>query len=263
MPVTIPTAPAMWLESAGKLIALAPSDFLIITIYFAMVLAIGFYLKRYAKTSSDFFLAGREMTAWVAALSFLSANLGALELMGWAAATYQYGILAAHFYWIAAFPAMVILGLVMMPFYYISKTHSVPGYLQLRFGEATRALSGISFAFMTILMSGIASDAPIPTINRRNFINIQRPFSVNSIVLFSHYYKDFDFDTATPVQYFANIALGKKIVPGLTASRFVGREFLSLACGRGFIKLGLDLPAIKKASSGLLQPSVKLLQTAA
>jgi SSS family solute:Na+ symporter len=100
-------------------------------------------------------MAGREMTAWVAGLSFLSANLGALELMGWAAASYQYGILAAHFYWIAAFPAMVFLGLVMMPFYYISKTHSVPGYLQLRYGEATRALSGISFAFMTVLMSGI------------------------------------------------------------------------------------------------------------
>lgn len=95
------------------------------------------------------------MTAWVAGLSFLSANLGAIELMGWAASTYQYGILAAHFYWIAAFPSMVFLGLVMMPFYYISKAHSVPGYLQLRYGEATRALSGISFAFMTILMSGI------------------------------------------------------------------------------------------------------------
>ncbi|HEX6465656.1 MAG TPA: sodium:solute symporter family protein, partial [Terriglobales bacterium] len=99
--------------------------------------------------------AGREMSAWVAGLSFLSANLGALELMGWAAASYQYGILAAHFYWIAAFPSMVFLGLVMMPFYYISRTHSVPGYLQLRYGEATRALSGISFALMTVLMSGI------------------------------------------------------------------------------------------------------------
>ena len=95
------------------------------------------------------------MTAWVAGLSFLSANLGAIELMGWAASAYEYGILAAHFYWIAAFPAMVILALVMMPFYYISKTHSVPGYLQLRYGEATRALSGISFAVMTVLMSGI------------------------------------------------------------------------------------------------------------
>jgi SSS family solute:Na+ symporter len=138
-----------------RLISLSPPDIAIIAIYFAMVLCIGLYLKRYAKSGEDFFLAGREMTAWVAGLSFLSANLGALELMGWAASAYQYGILATHFYWIAAFPAMVLLGLVMMPFYYISKTHSVPGYLQLRYGEATRALTGISFAFMTVLMSGI------------------------------------------------------------------------------------------------------------
>jgi SSS family solute:Na+ symporter len=152
MALTILMAPAI---QANRLISLSPADLLIIVIYFAMVLGIGFYLKRYAKTSKDFFLAGREMSAWVAGLSFLSANLGALELMGWAAAAYQYGILAAHFYWIAAFPSMVFLGLVMMPFYYISKTHSVPGYLRLRYGEATRALSGISFAFMTVLMSGI------------------------------------------------------------------------------------------------------------
>ena len=103
---------------ANRLISLSPADLLIIVIYFAMVLGIGLYLRRYAKTSKDFFLAGREMSAWVAGLSFLSANLGALELMGWAAAAYQYGILAAHFYWIAAFPSMVFLGLVMMPFYY-------------------------------------------------------------------------------------------------------------------------------------------------
>jgi len=155
MALTSLTAAGIWLQSTNKLISLSFSDLLIIIFYFAMMLGIGFYLKRYANTSNDFFLAGREMSAWVAGLSFLSANLGALELMGWAAATYQYGILAAHFYWIAAFPSMVFLGLVMMPFYYISKTHSVPGYLQLRYGEATRALSGISFAFMTILMSGI------------------------------------------------------------------------------------------------------------
>ena len=136
---------------SDKLISLSFSDLLIIVLYFVMVLGIGIYLKSYANTSNDFFMAGREMTAWVAGLSFLSANLGALELMGWAASTYQYGILAAHFYWIAAFPSMVFLGLVMMPFYYISKTHSVPGYLQLRYGESTRALSGISFAFMTVL----------------------------------------------------------------------------------------------------------------
>jgi len=95
------------------------------------------------------------MTAWVAGLSFLSANLGALELMGWAGSAYQYGILATHWYWIGAIPAMLFLALVMMPFYYISKTHSVPGYLKLRFGEPSRALSAISFAFMTVLMSGV------------------------------------------------------------------------------------------------------------
>jgi len=95
------------------------------------------------------------MTAWVAGLSFLSANLGSLELMGWAAAAYQYGMLAVHWYWIGAIPAMLFLAIVMMPFYYISKTHSVPGYLKLRFGEASRTLSSISFAFMTVLMSGI------------------------------------------------------------------------------------------------------------
>ncbi len=142
-------------QGGGELIRLHAVDIAIIAIYFAIVLGIGFYLKNYAKSGDDFFLAGREMTAWVAGLSFISANLGALELMGWAAATYQYGILAVHWYWIGAIPAIIFLGLVMMPFYYISKTHSVPGYLQLRFGESTRALSGISFAFMTVLMSGI------------------------------------------------------------------------------------------------------------
>ena len=138
-----------------RLISLTTPDLLIIVLYFITVLGIGLYLKKFANSSDDFFMAGRDMSAWVAGLSFLSANLGALELMGWAAGAYQYGILATHFYWIAAFPSMVFLGLVMMPFYYISNTHSVPGYLQLRFGEATRALSGISFAFMTVLMSGI------------------------------------------------------------------------------------------------------------
>jgi SSS family solute:Na+ symporter len=139
----------------SRLLALAPVDMVVIALYFVMVLGIGFYLKRYTKTGDDFFLAGREMTAWVAGLSFLAANLGALELMGWAAAAYQYGILATHWYWIGAIPAMLFLGIVMMPFYYISKTHSVPGYLKLRFGEPSRALSAVTFGFMTVLMSGI------------------------------------------------------------------------------------------------------------
>src|SRR5213080_5609790 len=135
--------------------SLAPVDLAIIAIYFVAVLAIGFYLKRFAKSGQDFFLAGREMTAWVAGLSFLSANLWSLELMGWAGNAYQYGILAAHWYWIGAIPAMLFLGIVMMPFYYISKTHSVPGYLQLRYGEPARALSAVSFGLMTVFMSGI------------------------------------------------------------------------------------------------------------
>ena len=146
---------ATFLVVPQRLVHLSTVDSIIIVFYFALVLAIGFYLKRQSNTSEDYFLAGREMTAWIAGLSFLSANLGALELMGWAGASYQYGILAAHWYWIGAIPAMLFLGLVMMPFYYISKTHSVPGYLQLRYGEPSRALSAISFAFMTVLMSGI------------------------------------------------------------------------------------------------------------
>src|SRR5438445_158491 len=138
-----------------QLTRLAPVDVLILVLYFALVVFIGFHAKGKANTSEDFFLAGREMTAWIAGLSFVSANLGSLELMGWAGAAYQYGILAAHWYWIGAIPAMLFLGIVMMPFYYISKTHSVPSYLHLRFGEAARGLSAISFALMTILMSSV------------------------------------------------------------------------------------------------------------
>ena len=146
---------ASFLFDSQRLVQLSPVDLVIIIFYFALVLAIGFYLKEQASTGEDFFMAGREMTAWIAGLSFLSANLGSLELMGWAAAAYQYGILATHWYWIGAIPAMLFLALVMMPFYYISKTHSVPGYLKLRYGEAARTLSSVSFAFMTVLMSGI------------------------------------------------------------------------------------------------------------
>src|SRR5215470_16444261 len=138
-----------------RLVRLSAVDLAIVVFYFALVLGIGFYLKRFATTGEDFFMAGREMTAWVAGLAFVSANLGSLELLGWAGNAYQYGILAAHWYWIGAIPAMVFLGLVMMPFYYISKTHSVPGYLQLRYGSAASGLSAVTFAIMTILMSGV------------------------------------------------------------------------------------------------------------
>src|SRR5438445_2825347 len=138
-----------------RLVKLAPVDLAIVVFYFVLVLGIGFYLKRFAKTGEDFFMAGREMTAWVAGLAFVSADLGSLELLGWAGSAYQYGIMAAHWYWIGAIPAMVFLGIVMMPFYYISKTHSVPGYLKLRYGSEASGLSAVTFAIMTILMSGV------------------------------------------------------------------------------------------------------------
>ncbi|MBT9332748.1 sodium:solute symporter family protein [Acidipila sp. 4G-K13] len=140
---------------SSSLVKLSGVDIAVIAVYFAIVIFIGFYLKGSSNTSEEFFMAGREMTAWIAGLSFVSANLGSLELMGWAGSAYQYGILATHWYWIGAIPAMLFLGIVMMPFYYISKVNSVPGYLHLRFGDGTRAISAISFAFMTVLMSGI------------------------------------------------------------------------------------------------------------
>jgi SSS family solute:Na+ symporter len=131
------------------------SDWLIIAIYFGFVLGIGFYIKRYTKTENDYFMAGRRNSSWVAGLAFLSANLGALELLGMTGNTYQYGMYVAHFYWIGAIPAMLFLGIYMMPFYYSSKINSIPGYLKLRFDEKTRVLNGIAFAIMTLLVSGI------------------------------------------------------------------------------------------------------------
>lgn len=136
-------------------ISLSIIDWLIILSYFAFVLGIGYYLKRFTKSESDFFLAGRKNSAWVAGLAFLSANLGALELLGMTGNTFKYGMYVAHFYWIGAIPAMLFLGVYMMPFYYSSKINSVPGYLKLRFDEKTRVLNGIAFAIMTLLVSGI------------------------------------------------------------------------------------------------------------
>ena len=139
----------------AQLLTLAPADLVVIALYFVLVIAVGVYLKRRVRASSDFFFAGKGVGAWVAGLSFVAANLGTLELLGWSAAAYQYGMLAVHWYWIGAVPAMLFLGIVMIPFYYVSKAHSVPGYLNLRYGESTRLLSALSFAVMTVLMSGI------------------------------------------------------------------------------------------------------------
>jgi solute:Na+ symporter, SSS family len=152
----LPSAIGLVLATNGSSLAhLGPLDIMVIAIYFVMVIWIGFYLKGQSNTSEEFFMAGREMTAWIAGLSFVSANLGSLELMGWAGSANQYGILAAHWYWIGAIPAMLFLGMVMMPFYYVCKTHSVPGYLKLRYGQGASTVAAFSFAFMTVLMSGV------------------------------------------------------------------------------------------------------------
>ncbi|MGB7350689.1 MAG: hypothetical protein WBC66_12615, partial [Candidatus Acidiferrales bacterium] len=130
-------------------------DYLIIALYCAFVLGVGFKLKKSMRTSTDFFLSGRKIPAWITGLAFISANLGALEVMGMAANGAKYGMLTCHFYWVGAIPAMLFVGLAMMPFYYGSRARSVPEYLRLRFDEKTRALNAITFAVMTVLASGI------------------------------------------------------------------------------------------------------------
>src|SRR5213596_311445 len=131
-------------------------DAAILVVYFAFVLGIGFVLKRHMRTSSDFFLSGRLIPTWVAGLAFLSANLGAQEVIGMAASGAKYGVATSHFYWIGAIPAMAFVGVFMMPFYYGSRARSVPEYLRLRFDEKTRTLNAVSFAVMTIFSSGIS-----------------------------------------------------------------------------------------------------------
>src|SRR3954468_12151956 len=134
-------------------------DGMILVVYFAFVLGIGFVLKRHMRTSTDFFLSGRLIPPWIAGLAFLSANLGAQEVIGMAASGAKYGIMTSHFYWVGAIPAMVFLAIFMMPFYYGSKARSVPEYLKMRFDEKTRGLNAISFAVMTVFSSGISLHA--------------------------------------------------------------------------------------------------------
>lgn len=131
-------------------------DYVILALYFVFVLGIGVALRRQMRSSTDFFLSGRSIPAWVAGLAFLSANLGAQEVIGMAASGAKYGIATSHFYWIGAIPAMVFVGVFMMPFYYGSRARSVPEYLRLRFDEKTRGLNAVSFAVMTVISSGIS-----------------------------------------------------------------------------------------------------------
>src|SRR3954451_18776172 len=134
------------LAASGLRLDLDIFDYLILALYFITVLGIGFAARAAIKTSADFFLSGRSMPAWGPGLAFVSANLGALEIIGLSANGAQYGLLTLHYYWVGAVPAMVFLGIVMMPFYYGSKVRSVPEFLRLRFNRPTHLLNALTFA---------------------------------------------------------------------------------------------------------------------
>src|SRR5256886_1375800 len=149
---------AGWLRrrtERGGLLHPREIDWVIMGVYFVFVLGVGYALRRQVKTSTDYFLSGRSIPAWVAGLAFLSANLGAQEVIGMAASAAKYGMATSHFYWVGAVPALVVLGVVIMPFYYRSHARSGPAELQLRFDEKTRGLNTISFATLTAVSSEI------------------------------------------------------------------------------------------------------------
>src|SRR6187399_3115482 len=135
---------------------LAFPDYLIIALYFVVVLSVGFMIKYKIKTTNDFLMSSRSVPLWITSLAFISANLGAQEVIGMAASGAKYGIMTSHFYWLGAIPAMVFLGIFMMPFYYGSRARSVPEYLALRFDDKTRSLNAVAFALMTVFSSGVS-----------------------------------------------------------------------------------------------------------
>ena len=158
-------------------------DGLIIADYIVFMLGLGFLLRRRIAGSTDFFLAGRSMPAWTAGLAFLSANLGAQEMIGMAASGAKYGVLTNHFYWIGAIPAMVFVGVFMMPFYYGSRARSVPEYLKFRFDEKTRAFNAITFAVMTVFSSGISMYAMGALLRLLLGWNIHASIAVSAVVV--------------------------------------------------------------------------------
>jgi solute:Na+ symporter, SSS family len=164
-------------------IQLGGIDYLILIVYFSFVIGIGWMLKRYMKGSTDFFLSGRSIPAWVTGLAFLSANLGAQEVIGMAASGAQYGIMTSHFYWVGAIPAMVFLAIFMMPFYYGSKARSVPEYLKMRFDEKTRGLNAISFAVMTVFSSGISMHVFAELLGKLLGWNYQTCIAISAIIV--------------------------------------------------------------------------------
>src|SRR5512139_1992191 len=169
-------------------VALGWVDYFVLALYVAFVIGIGWVLKAYMKTSADFLTARGSIPAWVTGLAFMSANLGALELVGMAASGAKYGIATAHFYWVGAIPAMVFVGIFMMPFYYGSKARSVPEYLKLRFDEKTRAFNAISFATMTVFSSGISMYALAKLLNLLLGWDFNLSLWVSAIIVLAYIY---------------------------------------------------------------------------
>jgi len=172
----------------GVQLQLAWVDYLILAIYFSFVIGIGWILRKYLKTSSDYFESGRSLPAWICALGFIGANLGAQEVMGMAASGAKYGIATSHFYWVGAIPAMVFVGIFMMPFYYGSKARSVPEYLKLRFDEKTRAFNALTFAVMTVFSSGISMFALAKLLNAILGWNFHACIVVSSLIVLVYIY---------------------------------------------------------------------------
>src|SRR6184192_113596 len=177
-------------------------------VYFAFVLGIGVALKRYMRTSTDFFLAGRAIPAWICGLAFISANLGAQEVIGMGASGAKYGIATSHFYWVGAIPAMVFVGVFMMPFYYGSRARSVPEYLKLRFDEKTRGFNAMTFAIMTVFSSGISMYAMARLIQTLHILDA--PFRRMSIP------PQWIFDVS--ILFSAGIVLGYIFLGGLSSA---------------------------------------------
>jgi solute:Na+ symporter, SSS family len=172
----------------GVELRLAAVDYIILGIYFVFVLGIGWVLRKRVKTSADFFESGRSLPAWICALGFIGANLGAQEVMGMAASGAKYGIATSHFYWIGAIPAMVFVGIFMMPFYYGSKARSVPEYLKLRFDEKTRTFNALSFALMTVFSSGISMFALAKLLNAILGWNFDGCIFASSVIVLVYIY---------------------------------------------------------------------------
>src|SRR5689334_19736450 len=155
MTITLAAAVPHVEAAAGLRLSLSALDIVLIIIYFTFVIGIGVALRRLITTSTDFFLSGRSLPAWVTGIAFISANLGAIEILGMSASGAQYGISIVHYYWIGAVPAMLFLGVVMMPFYYGSKVRSVPEFMLRRFGPGAHLVNAISFAFAQLLIAGV------------------------------------------------------------------------------------------------------------